>query len=151
MNTIIIYTSMTGTTELMAITIGEELKKCGLKVDIKDALEISAEELNSYEGILIGSYTWGNGELPDEIVDFYEDLQSVNLSGKMIAIFGAGDSSYDHFARAVDILEETLKSQGCEIVLKGLKVDRESDSDVRIICRLYSEKLIKALNFECIA
>lgn len=145
MNTIIVYTSMTGTTELMANTIAEELIKSGAKVVLKDAIEVFAEELKSYENILIGSYTWGDGELPDEIVDFYEELASTDLTGKMAAVFGAGDSSYDHFARAVDIFTETLEGQGCKILLKGLKVDQESDEEIKATCRLFSEKLIKAI------
>lgn len=137
---------MTGNTELMANIIAEELIKTGVKVVIKDAIEVSAEELISYEAILIGSYTWGDGELPDELLDLYDEIKNIDLTGKMIAIFGPGDSTYEHFAKAVDILEETLIKQGCKILLKGLKVDRESDEDMKIICKLYSEKLVNAIH-----
>lgn len=59
MNTIIVFASMSGTTELMAYTIASELTKAGDQVTVKDAFEADAEELRSYERILVGSYTWG--------------------------------------------------------------------------------------------
>ncbi|WP_017753887.1 flavodoxin [Calidifontibacillus oryziterrae] len=142
MNTIIVYTSMTGTTELMATTIAKELIKLGETVDQKDAMEIFVEELKSYDKILIGSYTWGDGELPDELLDFYNEVKNTDLTGKTGAVFGPGDSCYEHFARAVDILEQTLKSRGCEIITDGLKVDRESDEQIKSKCRIFSNKLV---------
>lgn len=141
MNTIIIYTSMTGTTELMAKMIARELSKLGDLVVIKDAMEAYVEDLKSNERILVGSYTWGDGVLPDEILDFYEDLQGIDLTGKRAAVFGSGDSSYDHFARAVDIFEEILRSRGCEILTEGLKVECPSEKEIEERCRTFSENL----------
>ena len=56
MNTIIVFASMSGTTELMAHTIASELTKAGDQVTVKDAFEADTEELMSYERILVGSY-----------------------------------------------------------------------------------------------
>jgi flavodoxin I len=143
MNTIIVYTSITGTTELMAVSIANELTKSGDKVDIKDAMETFAEDLKPYDRILIGSYTWGDGDLPDEVFGFYEELKEIDLTGKGVAVFGPGDSSYSHFARAVDLFEETLKDIGCKILTKSLKVDRESDELIEEKCKIFSGKLTK--------
>lgn len=143
MDTIIIYTSITGTTEYMAETIGKQLTDFGTKVEIKDAFDTCIEDFKHYNQILIGSYTWGDGELPDEILDLYEELTNVILKGKDAAVFGPGDSSYPHFAFAVDILEERLKSAGCKIILEGLKVDTamEEEQDIRVKCEKFTRKL----------
>ena len=55
----------------------------------------------------------------------------------MAVAFGSGDTSYEHFARAVDILEEALKTQGCEMIIKGLKVDSwsEDEEEIKTKCR----------------
>ena len=141
MNTIIVYASMTGNTEFIAELIAEELTKLGEKVDVKDAMVTFVEDLNPYDRILIGSYTWGDGDLPDEVMDFYEELKSTDLTGKTAAVFGAGDSSYNYFARAVDIFEETLRiSRGCMVLINGLKVDRESEEDIRTKCKEFSKQ-----------
>lgn len=153
MNTIIVYASMAGTTELMAQIIANELIKASDQVTVKDAFEIDAEELKSYERILVGSYTWGDGDLSDEILDFYEELSTIDLTGKMAAAFGPGDTSYEHFARAVDILEEALKTQGCEIVAKGLKVDSwtEAEEEIETKCREFVKEILSVSSLNGIA
>ena len=144
MNTIIVYTSLTGNTELMAESIAHELTRLGEKVELKDAFNTGVVELKDYDRILVGSYTWGDGDLSDEIMDFYDELQNVDLTGKMAAAFGAGDSYYEHFAGAVDILEETLKNQGCEIGTESLKIDINTDEDIQGKCKFFVGKLTKA-------
>jgi len=143
-NTIIVFASMSGTTELMAHTIASELTKAGDPVTVKDAFEADAEDLMSYERILVGSYTWGDGDLSDEITGFYDELATIDLTGKMAAAFGSGDTSYEHFARAVDILEEALKTQGCEMIIKSLKIDSwsEDEEEIEMKCRLFAKELL---------
>lgn len=135
---------MTGTTELMARTIADELIKMGDHVVVKDAIESYAEELKSYERILVGSYTWGDGDLSDEIFGFYVELKDIDLMGKMGASFGPGDSNYEHFARGVEILEGTLKQQGCEIITPGLKIDSwsETEDEIKTKCASFAIKII---------
>ena len=153
MNTIIVFASMAGTTELMAQTIASELMKAGEQVTVKDAFEADAEELKSYERILIGSYTWGDGDLSDEIAGIYDELAKIDLTGKKAAAFGSGDTSYKHFARAVDILEEALKMQGCEIITNGLKVDSwsENEEEIETKCKSYAKELLSLSSQSCIA
>ena len=144
MNTIVVYASMGGTTEQMALTIADELTKAGDHVVVKDAIDTLANELESYERILIGSYTWGDGDLSDEITGFCEELSNMDLTRKMAASFGLGDSTYDRFARAVDILEEVLKNQGYDIMTEGLKVDSylEDEAEVAAKCISFVHHLI---------
>lgn len=94
MNVIIVYASMAGNTEQMAVSIAKELTSSGIKVDVKGAFECFAEDLTFYDGIMIGSYTWGDGDLPDEMLDFYEELKNTDLKGKAGAVFTSGDSLY---------------------------------------------------------
>lgn len=142
MNTIIVYTSMTGNTEYMAKSIANELMTQGEHVEIKDAFDTYADELKEYDRILIGSYTWGDGELPEELLDFYDELEGTDLTGKIAAAFGSGNSSYDHFARAVDLLEQKLQKQGCIITVKGLKADMESIEGMKLKCREFCKALV---------
>ncbi|WP_059172168.1 flavodoxin [Bacillus sp. FJAT-27445] len=144
MKAAIVYASMTGTTELMANTIAEELEESGIEVVQKDVLEACGGELPGFDLILIGSYTWGDGDLPDEMDDFYSELLETDLAGKPAVVFGAGDSSYEHFARAVDILEETLRGQGCLILLDGVKADGEPDDEIMEISRTFAKKVVLA-------
>lgn len=120
---LVVYASMTGNTEEMAEAIAEGAKEAGVEVVSKEAFDASADELNEYDGIIIGAYTWGDGELPDEFIDFYDALDSLDLSGKKAAVFGSGDTSYPIFCGAVDTIETKLKELGAEIVSESIKFE----------------------------
>ncbi|WHY88963.1 flavodoxin [Neobacillus novalis] len=120
---LIVYASMTGNTEELASFIGDGIQAAGATVAIKDILEVDVLDLQEYDGIILGAYTWGDGDLPDEYLDFYDEMGRLNLTGKTAAAFGSCDSSYEHRGGAVDILTEKLAELGAEVVLAGLKID----------------------------
>lgn len=130
---IIVYSSLTGNTEEMSQVIEKGIQEAGVEVVRKDAFDATAEELLTYEGIILGAYTWGDGELPDDFLDFYDDMCSLDLTGKKAAVFGSGDSSYEHYCGAVDLLEQKLKERGAEIVHESLKFEyNATDSELAL-------------------
>jgi flavodoxin I len=114
---------MTGNTEEMAGIIGEAIASRGIAVEIKDILEVDVKDLTEYDCLLLGAYTCGDGDLPDEFLDFYEEMSGINLSGRIAAAFGSCDSSYEHWGRAVDLLTRKLADCGADVVHIGLKMD----------------------------
>jgi flavodoxin I len=123
---LVIYASMTGNTEEMAEAIVEGVKEAGIEVVSKEAFDGNPEDLNDYDGIIIGAYTWGDGELPDEFLDFYEGMDGLDLSGKKAAVFGSGDTSYPIYCGAVDTIEQKLRELGAEIVMESLKFEYDA-------------------------
>ncbi|SIR73546.1 flavodoxin I [Peribacillus simplex] len=142
---IIIFASMSGNTEEMANAIAEgitEISDVNIeKIDIMDGPEASI--LGDYDGILLGAYTWGDGELPDDYLDFYEELDHIDLTGKKAAVFGSCDSSYTQYGAAVDILNEKLREKGAVIVLEGLKVELTPDDEDIKNCQNFGGDFIK--------
>ena len=68
---ILIYASMSGNTEMMAEEVANGVRQEGEEIEVIDIMDgIEASELENYDGILLGSYTWGDGELPDEFFGF---------------------------------------------------------------------------------
>jgi len=126
---ILIYGSTTGNTEILSRSVEEGLGALGVKVLVKSVEKTKPEELLNYDGIILGCSTWGDGELQDDFVPFEEKMRNIDLSGKRAACFGPGDSSYPQFCKAVDILEETLKSCGAEIITDSLKIDGDVESE----------------------
>lgn len=120
---IVLYASLTGNTEEMAESIAEGARAAGAITVLKEAFDAKAEELLLYDGVVIGAYTWGDGELPDEFIAFYEELNSVDLTGIKTAVFGSGDTSYPIFCGAVDTIESKLKQLGATIVCDSLKFE----------------------------
>ena len=95
----VFYGSTTGTTEDLARRIAE-------KLDVPSA--------HIYD--VLGSSTWGAGELQDDWYDGIKVLKKCDLSHKYVALFGCGDSdSYsDTFCDAIGILYEELKDTRCK-------------------------------------
>lgn len=112
----VFYGSTTGTTESVARTIAEKL---GIpSSDVYNVSKMTADVAGSYEALILGTSTWGDGELQDDWYDGIKVLKNANLSGKTIALFGCGDSeSYsDTFCDGMGILFEDLKDSGCSFV-----------------------------------
>lgn len=126
---IVVYASLTGNTEEMAEAITAGAREAGLEVTLKEAYDAKAADLEQYDGIILGAYTWGDGELPDEFLDFYEDMESLDLSGKQAAVFGSGDTSYPDYCGAVDIIEKKLKELGAEIIAESLKFEYNASDE----------------------
>ena len=109
----IFYGSTTGTTESLAKQIATLLDVAD--ADIYDVANAEVASVNAYEVLILGSPTWGLGELQDDWYSFLDKLKKVNLNGKTVALFGCGDSSsYDTtFCDAIGIIYEELQNSGC--------------------------------------
>ncbi|ASB89828.1 flavodoxin [Bacillus sonorensis] len=126
---LLVYASMSGNTEAMADLIEKGLLEGGAEVDRYEAMDIDAALFDEYEHIILGAYTWGDGDLPDEFLDLYDDMEDLDFSGRTFAIFGSGDTSYEHFCGAVDILEEKIKELGGEIILQSVKIEMNPEGE----------------------
>jgi flavodoxin I len=109
----IFYGSTTGTTGDVAGLIAGKL---GVgKEDVHDVASADAGAVDGYEVLILGSSTWGVGELQDDWYGFLEKLKKKNLSGKTVALFGCGDASSfgSSFCDAVGIIHGDLQATGC--------------------------------------
>ncbi|WP_134686963.1 flavodoxin [Brevibacillus migulae] len=140
---IMIYASMTGNTGEMAEAIAEGVRSSGLDLVEKEVMDASAADLEAYDGILLGAYTWGDGELPDVFLDLYEDMDQLDLAGKKVAVFGSCDSAYEHVGAAVDLLIAKAAERGAEVVLEGLKVELAPTAAEKEKCRSFGEAFAK--------
>lgn len=112
----IFYGSTTGTTEAIASQIAEKLGVAA--ADVHDVSKMTADLANSYDVLVLGTSTWGDGELQDDWYDGVKVLKGIKLSDKIIALFGCGDSaSYsDTFCDGIGDLYEDLKGSGARFI-----------------------------------
>ncbi len=144
-NVVLIYASMTGNTEEMSEAIAEGVREEGGELVMKSVMDANASELEQYDGILLGAYTWGDGELPDEFLDFYDEMDDIQLAHKKAAAFGSCDSNYIAYGEAVDILIDKLQECGAEVVLPGLKVELMPNSQDKETCRQFGKQFVRHL------
>lgn len=127
------YGSSSGNTQSVAGTIAQ-----GLGIDKSDVLDISKaipEMLMNYDVLILGSSTWGLGDLQDDWEDFIGKFEKMNLSGKKVAVFGTGDSfTYsDTFCDAIGIVAEVAEKAGAMLIGQGTDVsDYSFDSSKAI-------------------
>ena len=111
--TIVIYGSSTGTCEAIAEKIASKLGCEAVNVQ-----NLTADVINNHQNLILGTSTWGAGELQDGWYDGLKMLQSADLSGKTIALFGCGDcSTYsDTFVGGMGELYHGIKDCGARFI-----------------------------------
>ena len=114
--TCIIYGSSTGTCQDLASRIAAKL---GVdNADVFDAGSISAEQLEGYQNLVLGTSTWGAGEMQDDWYDGVKAVKAANLNGKTVAIFGCGDSEgySDTFCGGMGELYNAANEAGAKVI-----------------------------------
>jgi flavodoxin, long chain len=112
----VFYGSSSGTTEDIAQRIAAKL---GVdSSDVFDVAKVDGNVLASYEALLLGSSTWGAGDLQDDWEDFIKIVEGADLSGKIVAVFGPGDSASfsDTFCDAIGTIYNAAKGAGATMV-----------------------------------
>ncbi|MFI3319089.1 MAG: flavodoxin [Rikenellaceae bacterium] len=113
---VIIYGSTMGNTESAASQIAEALSSHD--VIVMNVSEMNSDTLKDYSNIILGTSTWGCGDLQDDWECEISTLKAAELSGKTVALFGCGDAgSYpDTFVDGIGTLYEVVKEAGATVV-----------------------------------
>ncbi len=114
----IFYGSDTGNTEDAAKLLQKEFGAD--KAQIFDVAKAKASDIEQFPNLIFGSSTWGMGDLQEDFEEFMSEIQSANIEGKNVAIFGCGDQEAyaDSFVDAIGLIYEALDGKGCEVVGK---------------------------------
>lgn len=112
------YGSDTGCTEAVSEMIQEQMGED--VVELLDAYDISKDDFDKYDKIIIGLSTWHDGQLVSAWDDFFDDFKEVDFNGKTVAIFGLGDQyGYStYFIDGVGILGEVVLENGGTLIGK---------------------------------
>ncbi len=113
---LVIYGSTTGNTESAAKIISQQLRDH--EVECMDVSNVSKSDFESASVLILGTSTWGYGDLQDDWDSAIDTLKGANLSGKKVAIFGCGDSSSypDTFVDGMSYLKEAAEEAGASII-----------------------------------
>jgi len=68
-------------------------------------------------------------------------MDEVDLKGKRVAVFGTGESVWDEFCAAVDILEEKARELHAETMSPGFKWDGEVTEEALPDIKAWASKL----------
>lgn len=120
----IFFGTDTGTTRLIAKKMAKALGDVAVKP--LNVNRISVDDLMAYDALILGTPTYGEGQVPGEATgakngsweEFLPQLNGKDFSGKRIALYGLGnqDKYPDRFASALFTLYDTFKGLGAEII-----------------------------------
>jgi flavodoxin, short chain len=142
----IVYASMTGNTEEIADIVSEALENAGIEVEMDECTSVDAEEFLDFDINIVATYTYGDGELPDEIVDFYEDLQELDLEGKVYGVCGSGDTFYDEFCKSVDDFDQVFKNDGATKGAENVKIDLAAEEEDIVALEKFANDIVAKVN-----
>jgi flavodoxin I len=115
MSIAIIYGSNGGVTESVAKMIQDKL---GLESELHNIYDMDMEVFEKSDKCIIGTSTWGEGDLQDDWDDRFSEYKGVEFGGKTVAFFGTGDQEgyADNFLDAMGSLYEVALENGATIV-----------------------------------
>lgn len=127
----IIYGTMTGNAENLAETLGKRCEAEGIAHEVVSVEDWPLERFKDAGRTVLIFSTWGDGEPPDEAVDFCEDVydDKAEVSHLEYAVVGLGDSSYDDFCGCARRLDEAFERGGAKRLIERVELDVDYDDD----------------------
>ncbi|MFF2446440.1 flavodoxin domain-containing protein [Neobacillus sp. NPDC058068] len=104
----IVYTSKTGHTEELVQFIRDLFLEKKIEVRLIRVEQLPLQDLSAFDAIIIGTYTWGDGDIPEEMLALYHAFESQDVNHVVTGVIGTGDSFYPKFCGAVDAFRDML-------------------------------------------
>jgi MioC protein len=112
----ILFGTESGNAELVADDIAETFSNAGTDARVVAMEDFDVADLADLGTVVVVTSTYGEGELPATTAPFAEALLDAkpDLSRLRFASFGLGDSSYETYSNAIDILTKDLAGLGAQ-------------------------------------
>ena len=128
----ILFASQTGNAKGVASKLAESAKAAGITVVLKNTADYKVKSLKNETHLLIVASTNGEGEAPDDAIEFHEFLlgkKAPKLPNLSYSVLALGDSSYEFFCQTGKDFDERLKALGAKQVTPRVDCDVDYDSD----------------------
>ena len=135
---LVTFASLTGNDEEIANIMTNSLVNLGIDARMVECQSVYATDFIEEDICVVVTYTYGAAaDLPDEIVDLYEELSDVDLTGKIFATLGSGEYDYEEFCKSVDDFTEQFKQTGAIQAGEAVKIELyPEDEDIPLIEQL---------------
>jgi len=128
----ILYASQTGNAKGVASQVEQSASAAGINTKLINISDYKAKSLKNETHLLIVASTNGEGEPPDDALEFHEFLlgkKAPKLPSLSYSVLALGDSSYEFFCQTGKDFDERLKALGAKQVLPRVDCDVDYDSD----------------------
>ena len=134
----ILYASQTGNAKSVAESLFESFNNThadneSLKFAIENTNNFKPKNLAKKQVLIFIASTHGEGEPPDDAIDFLEQLsgkRAPKLEAVQHAVLGLGDSSYEFFCQTGKDIEQQLIKSGSSTLIE--RVDCDLDYEIQV-------------------
>lgn len=141
----VLYASQSGTAEGLARKLAKELKAHGHAPSVSTLVGYTPASLAAESMALILASTYGDGDAPDGVQPFYEQLcleHFPRMEKLSYAVFALGDRHYEHFCKFGIDLDTKLAALGASPLCRRV----ESDVDVNAPFEMWKADIVERLN-----
>ncbi|MCH2035453.1 MAG: assimilatory sulfite reductase (NADPH) flavoprotein subunit [Puniceicoccaceae bacterium] len=129
---VVLFGSESGNAEALADLSVKAAKKLGFKAQSVSMADIKPEKLSTMRNLFVIISTWGEGDPPENAIDFYEEFTSKalpSLKGLNYSVLGLGDTSYEHFCKMGKDFDTRLEVLGANRISNRKDCDVDYDDD----------------------
>jgi flavodoxin I len=139
---LVIYYSRSGNTEKMAKAVAEGAQS-NKNVTVDFNYHIEAEELASYDAILVGTPTY-HTQMPIDFKNLFEEVSTkqINLKNKVGSAFG----SYGWSGEAPQAVNEILKKFEMQVIEPPIRAKYKPDQQALEACMDLGRRVAKQLS-----
>lgn len=125
----ILYATESGNSEDLAKRTQEKIEELGAAATVCNVSDYSVENLAQEVYIVFIASTWGDGDPPEEAIDFDEALdtvvseKSLDLSNTSFCVLALGDTDYELFCHFGKKLDQSLESLGAKRLIDRVDLD----------------------------
>ena len=114
----LIYGSDTGNTEHVIDNYLLSIFEPHFEIESKCVNNITSDDWKSHDFYILSIPTWYDGELQSDWEDYFEEFQTIDFTGKTVAIFGLGDQiGYEEwFCDGIGILAKVVEKNGGKVI-----------------------------------
>lgn len=124
----IVYASATGHTETLAHMVADAFVWQGAELEVFHVKEFDLAKLCRYDIVVVGTYTWMNGDIPNRLHGLFEAMEQQDKT-LVTGVFGTGDRCFASYCGAVELFRDMLHAK--TILAATLKVEQMPSADDR--------------------
>jgi sulfite reductase (NADPH) flavoprotein alpha-component len=127
----ILYGSQTGNAKALASEYKAKLDALNISASLANMADYKLKQLKTETHLVVIVSTHGEGEAPDDAVEFHQFLASrkaPKLNDLKFSVLGLGDSSYEFFCQTAKDIDTKLAALGANRMLERVDCDVDYDA-----------------------
>ncbi len=139
----VVYATITGNNEEVADIVVAAFEAANIAVKKTEISQTEVDEFENVDIAVVVPYTYDQGSLPDEGLDFFEDLANATLDHVVYGVAGSGDTYYlSDYCVAVPKFEAQFAKTQAIKGAEGVKINLRPDEKDAAALTAFVQQLI---------